>query len=162
MRATVLYGPRDIRFEERETPRILKPNTSEIVRRLASRSSDGISGDLLHDGLLGVLSAKQMGAERIIAMSRHEPRQRLAREFGATDVVTERGEEGVARIKDLTKGVGADAVLECVGTQEWPTSSSSSGTARSTPARCSTSGCRSTRSRKATARWTSAARSRHC
>ncbi len=69
-------------------------------------------------GLLGVLSAKQMGAERIIAMSRHGARQKLAREFGATDVVTERGEEGVARIKDLTKGVGADAVLECVGTQE--------------------------------------------
>src|SRR5213592_1471217 len=69
-------------------------------------------------GLLGVLSARQMGAERIIAMSRHESRQRLAREFGATDIVTERGDEGVARIKDLTQGVGADAVLECVGTQE--------------------------------------------
>ncbi len=69
-------------------------------------------------GLLGVLSASQMGAERIIAMSRHESRQKLAREFGATDIVTERGEEGVARIKDLTKGIGADSVLECVGTQE--------------------------------------------
>ena len=69
-------------------------------------------------GLLGVLSAKQMGAERIIAMSRHAPRQKLAREFGATDIVTERGDEGVERIKDLTKGVGADSVLECVGTQE--------------------------------------------
>jgi threonine dehydrogenase-like Zn-dependent dehydrogenase len=69
-------------------------------------------------GLLGVLSAKQMGAERIIAMSRHEPRQKLAREFGATDIVTERGDEGVAGIKDLTNGIGADAVLECVGTQE--------------------------------------------
>ena len=71
-------------------------------------------------GLLGVLSARQMGAERIIAMSRHESRQTLAREFGATDIVTERGDEGVERIKELTKGVGvgADAVLECVGTQE--------------------------------------------
>src|SRR5512134_1686123 len=69
-------------------------------------------------GLLGVLSAKQMGAERIIAMSRHEPRQKLAREFGATDIVSERGDEAVARIKDLTRGVGADSVLECVGTQE--------------------------------------------
>src|SRR5438445_8216 len=69
-------------------------------------------------GLLGVLSAKQMGAERIIAMSRHASRQKLAREFGATDIVTERGDEGVERIKALTKGVGADAVLECVGTQE--------------------------------------------
>ncbi len=69
-------------------------------------------------GLLGVLSAKLMRAERIIAMSRHVPRQKLAREFGATDIVTERGDEGVARIKDLTDGVGADSVLECVGTQE--------------------------------------------
>jgi threonine dehydrogenase-like Zn-dependent dehydrogenase len=69
-------------------------------------------------GLLGVLSAKQMGAERIIAMSRHPSRQKLAREFGATDIVTERGDEGVARIKQLTRGVGADAVLECVGTQD--------------------------------------------
>jgi threonine dehydrogenase-like Zn-dependent dehydrogenase len=67
-------------------------------------------------GLLGVLSARQLGAERIIAMSRHEPRQKLATEFGATDVVAERGDEGVARIMDLTDGVGADAVLECVGT----------------------------------------------
>ena len=69
-------------------------------------------------GLLGVLSAKQMGAERIIAMSRHPVRQRLAREFGVTDIVTERGDEGVARIKELTKGVGAGSTLECVGTQE--------------------------------------------
>lgn len=69
-------------------------------------------------GLLGVLSATQMGASRIIAMSRHASRQKLAREFGATDIVTERGDEGVARIKELTKGLGADAVLECVGTQE--------------------------------------------
>src|SRR5438105_1141097 len=69
-------------------------------------------------GLLGVLSAKQMGAQRIIAMSRHEKRQKLAREFGATDVVPERGDEGVKRIVDMTKGVGADSVLECVGTQQ--------------------------------------------
>lgn len=69
-------------------------------------------------GLLGVLSAKQMGADRIIAMSRHESRQKLAKEFGATDIVTERGDEGVARIKELTEGIGADSVLECVGTQE--------------------------------------------
>ena len=69
-------------------------------------------------GLLGVLSAKQMGAERIIAMSRHPTRQTLAREFGATDIVTERGDEGVARVKALTKGIGADCVLESVGTQE--------------------------------------------
>jgi len=69
-------------------------------------------------GLLGVLSAKQLGAERIIAMSRHGSRQKLAREFGATDIVTERDDEGIARIEELTKGIGADAVLECVGTPE--------------------------------------------
>lgn len=69
-------------------------------------------------GLLGVLSAKQMGAKRIIAMSRHEARQKLAREFGATDIVTERGGEGVARIMAMTDGLGADSVLECVGTKE--------------------------------------------
>jgi threonine dehydrogenase-like Zn-dependent dehydrogenase len=69
-------------------------------------------------GLLGVLAARQLGAERIIAMSRHEPRQQLAREFGATDIVPERGEEGVARIKELTGGLGAHSVIEAVGTQE--------------------------------------------
>jgi threonine dehydrogenase-like Zn-dependent dehydrogenase len=69
-------------------------------------------------GLLGVLSAKQMGAERIIAMSRHESRQKLALEFGATDIVSERGDEGIARIKEMTGGIGADSVLECVGTEE--------------------------------------------
>lgn len=74
-------------------------------------------------GLLGILSARLMGAERIIAMSRHESRQKLALEFGATDIVTERGEEGIARIKDMTNGVGADSVLECVGTQESMTQS---------------------------------------
>src|SRR5438477_1182610 len=69
-------------------------------------------------GLLGVLSAKIMGAERIIAMSRHASRQRLARDFGATDIVAERGDEGIAGIQELTNGIGADSVLECVGTQE--------------------------------------------
>ncbi len=69
-------------------------------------------------GLLGVLSAKRMGADRVIAMSRHESRQKLATEFGATDIVTERGDEGVARIKEMTKGIGADSALECVGTLE--------------------------------------------
>ncbi|MFE1446230.1 zinc-dependent alcohol dehydrogenase family protein [Streptomyces olivaceoviridis] len=69
-------------------------------------------------GLLAVLAAKQLGAERIIAMSRHASRQKLAREFGATDIVAERGDEGVARIKELTGGYGAPSVIEAVGTQE--------------------------------------------
>jgi threonine dehydrogenase-like Zn-dependent dehydrogenase len=69
-------------------------------------------------GLCGVLAASRLGAERVIAMSRHEPRQDIARQFGATHVVAERGKEGAAAIKDLTDGVGADAVLECVGTDD--------------------------------------------
>jgi threonine dehydrogenase-like Zn-dependent dehydrogenase len=69
-------------------------------------------------GLLGLLSAKQMGTARIIAMSRHDSRQKLALDFGATDIVAERGEKGVSRIQKLTNGIGADSVLECVGTQE--------------------------------------------
>ncbi len=69
-------------------------------------------------GLLAVLAAHQLGAERIIAMSRHAPRQKLALRFGATDIVTERGDEGVARVKELTGGLGAHCVVEAVGTQE--------------------------------------------
>jgi threonine dehydrogenase-like Zn-dependent dehydrogenase len=69
-------------------------------------------------GLLAVLAAKQLGAERIIAMSRHAPRQQLAREYGATDIVEERGEDGVAKIKELTGGLGADSIIEGVGTEE--------------------------------------------
>jgi threonine dehydrogenase-like Zn-dependent dehydrogenase len=69
-------------------------------------------------GLLAVLAARQLGAERIIAMSRHEPRQDLALEFGATDIVTERGDDGVAAVRELTGGLGAHSVIEAVGTQE--------------------------------------------
>jgi threonine dehydrogenase-like Zn-dependent dehydrogenase len=69
-------------------------------------------------GLLGVLAAKRLGAERIITMSRHEARQKLALDFGATDIVPERGEDGVTRVKDLTNGLGAHSVIEAVGTQE--------------------------------------------
>lgn len=88
---------------------------------VAANVKPGVTAVVVGDGavgLLGVLSAKQMGAERIIAMSRHASRQKLAREFGATDIVTERGEDGVARIMEMTNGLGADSVLECVGTQE--------------------------------------------
>jgi len=69
-------------------------------------------------GLLAVLAARELGAERIIAMSRHDSRQRLAREYGATDIVQERGDAGVAAIKELTNGLGAHSVVEAVGTQE--------------------------------------------
>lgn len=69
-------------------------------------------------GLCGVIAAKLRGAKRIIAMSRHADRQQLAREFGATDIVSERGDEAVKKVMSLTQGSGADAVLECVGTEQ--------------------------------------------
>jgi threonine dehydrogenase-like Zn-dependent dehydrogenase len=69
-------------------------------------------------GLSGVLAASQLGAERVIAMSRHADRQALAREFGATDVIAQRGDDGVDAVQELTNGIGADSVLECVGTDE--------------------------------------------
>jgi threonine dehydrogenase-like Zn-dependent dehydrogenase len=88
---------------------------------LAAQAGPGRTVVVVGDGavgLLGVLAAAHLGADRIIAMSRHEPRQKLALDFGATDIVTERGDEGVARIKDLTSGLGAHSVIEAVGTQE--------------------------------------------
>jgi threonine dehydrogenase-like Zn-dependent dehydrogenase len=69
-------------------------------------------------GLLAVLAARELGAERIIAMSRHQTRQKLALEFGATDIITERGDQGAAAIKEMTGGYGAHSVIEAVGTQE--------------------------------------------
>jgi threonine dehydrogenase-like Zn-dependent dehydrogenase len=69
-------------------------------------------------GLCGVIAAAQMGAEEVVAMSRHEPRQQLARAFGATHVIADRGESATAAVKEITDGIGADAVLECVGTVE--------------------------------------------
>ena len=88
---------------------------------VAAEVGPGTTVAVVGDGAVGlhaVLAAQQLGAERIIAMSRHEPRQQLAREYGATDIVTERGDEGVARIKELTDGLGAHSVVEAVGTQE--------------------------------------------
>jgi threonine dehydrogenase-like Zn-dependent dehydrogenase len=88
---------------------------------VAAEAGPGKTVAVVGDGAVGlhaVLAAKQLGAERIIAMSRHEPRQRLAREYGATEIVEERGDAGVARLKELTNGLGADSVIEAVGTQE--------------------------------------------
>jgi len=82
----------------------------------AANVKPGATVVVVGDGAVGLLGI--LYAERIIAMSRHEKRKKIAREFGATDIVAERGEEGVKRVKELTKGIGADSVLECVGTQE--------------------------------------------
>jgi threonine dehydrogenase-like Zn-dependent dehydrogenase len=88
---------------------------------VAAGAGPGKTVAVVGDGAVGlhaVLATKQLGAERIIAMSRHETRQRIARDYGATEIVEERGEAGVNRIKELTEGLGADAVVEAVGTQE--------------------------------------------
>ena len=87
----------------------------------AAQAGPGKTVVIVGDGAVGlsaVIAAKQLGAERIVVMSRHEDRQRLAREFGATDIVTERGDDGVARIKEMTGGLGAHSVVEAVGTQQ--------------------------------------------
>jgi threonine dehydrogenase-like Zn-dependent dehydrogenase len=87
----------------------------------AARVKPGATAVIVGDGavgLLATLAAKQMGAERIIVMSRNPARQKLARDFGATDIIAARGEEGAARILEMTRGLGADSVLECVGTGE--------------------------------------------
>ena len=88
---------------------------------VAAHAAPGATVAVVGDGavgLLGILAARTLGAERIIAMSRHADRQALARELGATDVVEERGDDGVARVKELTGGLGAHGVIEAVGTQE--------------------------------------------
>ncbi|MGW4795761.1 zinc-dependent alcohol dehydrogenase family protein [Nonomuraea sp. NPDC004297] len=88
---------------------------------VAAQAGPGRTVAVVGDGAVGlcaVLAARQLGAERVIAISRHDSRQRLAVEFGATDIVTERGDDGVARIKELTDGLGAHSVVEAVGTQE--------------------------------------------
>jgi threonine dehydrogenase-like Zn-dependent dehydrogenase len=88
---------------------------------LAAGVTKGSTVVVVGDGAVGqcaVLAAVRLGAERVVAMSRHADRQALARSFGATDVVAERGDEGVAAVHELLGGIGADAVLECVGTKE--------------------------------------------
>ncbi len=88
---------------------------------VSSRVRPGSTAVVIGDGavgLCGVIAAKELGAERIVAMSRHESRQQLATAFGATDIVAERGDAGVEAILEMTDGIGADAVLECVGTDQ--------------------------------------------
>jgi threonine dehydrogenase-like Zn-dependent dehydrogenase len=69
-------------------------------------------------GLCGVIAARRLGAEQIIILGRHAGRIALAREFGATDVVSERGDEAVERVRELTGGFGVHSVLECVGLED--------------------------------------------
>ncbi|NYI99182.1 threonine dehydrogenase-like Zn-dependent dehydrogenase [Streptomonospora nanhaiensis] len=88
---------------------------------VAAEAGPGKTVAVVGDGAVGlhaVLAARQLGAERIIAVSRHEARQKLALDYGATDIVTERGDAGVAKVRELTGGLGAHSVVEAVGTQE--------------------------------------------
>lgn len=88
---------------------------------LSARVAPGATVAVIGDGavgLCGVLASRRLGAERIIILGRHPDRTALAREFGATDVVAERGEEGVERVMELTAGTGAHSVLECVGYEQ--------------------------------------------
>ena len=88
---------------------------------VAAEAGPGRTIAVVGDGAVGlsaILAAKQLGAERIIAFSRHPERQALAREFGATDIIEERGDAGAAKVKELTGGYGAHGVVEAVGTEE--------------------------------------------
>ena len=88
---------------------------------VAARVGPGKSVAVVGDGavgLCGVIAARRLGAEQIIILGRHADRVALAREFGATDVVSERGEEAIERVRELTNGFGAHSVLECVGTEQ--------------------------------------------
>jgi threonine dehydrogenase-like Zn-dependent dehydrogenase len=88
-----------------------------VVARVRPGGTVAVVGDGAV-GLCGVIAAKRLGAEQIIIMGRHEQRTALAKEFGATEVVSERGEEAVERVRDLTGGYGVQSVLECVGTEQ--------------------------------------------
>jgi hypothetical protein len=88
-----------------------------IVSRVRPGGTVAVVGDGAV-GICGVIAARRLGAEQIIIMGRHPDRIALAREFGATDVVSERGDEGIARVRELTKGSGVQSVLECVGTEQ--------------------------------------------
>ncbi|HEX8054641.1 MAG TPA: zinc-dependent alcohol dehydrogenase family protein [Thermoleophilaceae bacterium] len=86
---------------------------------VCARVKEGDTVAVVGDGAVGlsaVLAANRLGAERVIALSRHEKRQELAREFGAADVVEQRGREATEAVMELTQGIGVDAALECVGT----------------------------------------------
>jgi threonine dehydrogenase-like Zn-dependent dehydrogenase len=112
MKATMLYGPGDIRFEDRPDPKIVKP-TDAIIKI----SATCVCGSDLwpYRGVDGIKQPRPMGHEYCGVVAQ---RQKIALEYGATDIVTERGGEGIDRIKEMTKGIGADSVLECVGTKE--------------------------------------------
>src|SRR5438445_337436 len=131
MRATVLFGAGDVRIETVPDARLIEPTDALVaVTRAAICGSDlwpyrtlahSETGRRMgHEaiGLCGVIAAWRLGAEQIILLGRHPDRIALTREFGATDVVSERGDEAVERVRDLTDGFGVHSVLECVGLEQ--------------------------------------------
>ena len=112
------------RFDEAQLASLLTLSDVMATGYHAARSarvSSGGTAVVVGDGavgLCGVLSASMLGAERIIAMSRHADRQQQALRFGATDIVAERGDEAIERVMELTGGAGADSALECVGSAQ--------------------------------------------
>src|SRR5204863_168750 len=125
MRAAVFNKPRSISVTDRPDAAIAEPTDAVVRVVLACVCGSDLwyyRGDtvaVVGDGavgLCGVLAAERIGAERIIALSRNPVRQQLAREFGATDILEQRGEQATNAVMELTDGVGADATLECVGT----------------------------------------------
>src|SRR6266481_5104853 len=126
MRATVMYGAGDVRIESVPDARIIEPTDALlVVTRACICGSDlwpynqmehSETGQRMgHEfigvvdavvGLCGVIAAKRLGAEQIIILGRHRDRIALAKEFGATDVVSERGDEAVERVKQITGGYG--------------------------------------------------------
>src|SRR5438445_742827 len=139
MRAAVFAGPRSIEVADRPDPVVAAP-TDAVVRVMLTcvcgsdlwyyrGESPHAPGPIGHEfvgvveqvgavGLCGVIAARRLGAGRIIALSRNPARQALARSFGATDVLPQRGVEATQAVLELTNGVGVDAALECVGTAE--------------------------------------------
>src|SRR5437764_603046 len=133
MQATVMYGAGDVRVESVPDPRIVLPTDAVVrVMRACVCGSDlwpyqkmepsPAGRRMVHEfvgdgavGLCGVIAARRLGAEQIIMLGRHADRIALARAFGATDIVSERGAEAIERVRELTNGLGAHSVLECVG-----------------------------------------------
>jgi len=138
MRATLMYGAGDVRVPQAQGTLVKLPvredsgllpslltlsdvfctgHHAAVTAGVSPRTTVTVIGDGAV-GLLAVLAAKRLGAERILLMGRHKQRTDLGSEFGATDVIAERGEEGIARVRDLTGGDGTHTVLECVGTRQ--------------------------------------------
>src|SRR5438067_1448428 len=117
MRATVMFGAGDVRIENVPDARLAEPTDALVAAKVGPGKTVAVVGDGAV-GLCGVIAARRLSAEQIIILGRHPGRIALAKEVGATDVVSERGEEAVERVRGLTDGFGVHSVLECVGLEQ--------------------------------------------